>query len=692
MGLTLYRKVRGDELRQFIETTASAHWVNEALVLQPKFGSSILSFAGHGIISCVLNFKRNSGNGIVMITSNGKSKEHQINSQSSESISVCVGNDSKIVIHRTHRSRGDLSLLDVSLYTDVNTKTDWNRIINKCTGHACLRLIGDSLHASDGAWVKGQNIIVQTDPPGMFIRADDTIKFLGSCRIVELEVSGQPQPEEPLIKSLNLPIKKEEKAETQSTPEPIKKESALAESGPLSNVVYDTKTAGFAHGYCNSFAKATSSGITLDHRGGYSIPLKDLRPNKTYVITVQAGRISGNGKFMFGVLPDNGTSTTCIAAGGTRTFTMEIRPIIGGDSYSLSIWRHPSAKGQIQISRIIVLSETSAAPLEVREINHIQLPTTTEKVDRPKVAIEAPILNTNNKPLICVTDLGNPIRQRAVEFSRAVLQSYKPSTPLPINSTIKTNTLSGMRWLSMVHPFIPNVQPHEDPHASICCINNLIRAKKMYIEEFAGEVPDSAIDLLNLADELFVSSNLNAEALRHKAGVKQIKVTPKRLPYITPKPLSLIGQDYILVSNDDPLVTEYVLNALEPIGTNIVLLGARGQVPKNVFPVNEYTPYDQLIHIFGNAKTFIDIPLLEDQVSSFADLAIASGVQVVSSSWAYMELPHVLFVTGVERIGSRMVPEVEDLREAVRDARKTSAVSFDEFSKNFEDFATALLG
>jgi hypothetical protein len=695
MGLTLYQKLEGHELRQFIETTTNAHWVNETLVLQPKFGSTVLNFTGHGVISCVLNFKRISGNGIVLISSNGKSKEYQINSKSSQSISVNIGGDGKLTIHRTNRSRGDLSLLDVSLYKDVNTKTDWNKIINKCDGHACLRLIGNNLYASDGAWLRGQNIKVQTNPPGMFVKTGDTIKFLGSCRVVELEVSGDPQPEKPPIKPLNLPIKKEEKVEAQPKPDSIKKEPKpapdLAEPEQLSNVVYDTKTSGFAHGYCNSFAKATSSGVMLDHRGGYNIPLRDLKPNKTYVITVQVARISGNGKFIFGILPDNGTSTTRVAAGGTQAFTTEIRPIVGGDSYSLSVWRHPSAKGQIQLSRIIVLSETSAAPLEAREINHIQLPITAEKVERPKVALESPILNANNKPLIC-TDLGNAIRQRALEFSRAVPQKYKPSTPLSIKSTIKTNTLSGMRWLSMVHPFIPDVQPHDDPHASISRIDNLIRAKKMYIEEFTGTVPDSAIDVLNLADEVFVASNLNAEVVRHKAGIQNLRVTSKRLPYITPKPLNLIGQDYVLISNDDPQVTEYMLNALEPIGAKIVLLGARGQVPKNVFPVNEYTPYDQLLHIFGNAKTFVDIPLVEDQLSNFVDLALASGVQVVSSSWAYMELPHVLFVTGTEKVGSRMVPEVEDLREALRDARKTSDANFDEFSKNFVSFATELLG
>lgn len=697
MGLTLYRKLESNELRQFIETTTNAHWVKNTLILRPRTGSLVLNLAGHGVVSCVVNLKRISGNGLVLISANGKSKDYQINSKSSQGISVNVGDDGKINIYRTYRSRGELAIVDVSLYVDMNTGIDWNRIIKKCEGHACLRLIGDNLHASDGAWVKGQNLRVQTDPPNLFVKNGDTVKFLGSCRVTELEVSGEAPSEEPPIKSLNLPVQKEEKKPEpteEKKSEPIKRvlKNDDEENVELSNIIYDTKTAGFAQGYCNRFARVASGGALLDHRGGYSIPLRDLKPNKTYLITVHVSKLTGNGKFMFGVLPDNGTSTIRVAGGGSQSFTTEIRPIVDGNSYSLSVWRHPSAKGRIQVSRILVLSEATASPLEAREINHIKLPVTTPvKTERPKPALDIPVLNGNNKPMMIVNSLSDPIGRKAMEFSRAVPQKYKPDNPVQIKSTLKTNTVSGMRWLSMVHPFLPNVQPHDDPHASISHIHNLICAKKMYIEEFTGSVPDEALDTLQFADMIFVASNLNAEALRHKAGVEHIKITPKRLPYTVPKSLPVVEKDYILLSNDDSKVTKSVLNALEPLDTKVVLLGARGQVPKNVFPVNEYLPYDQLLYIFGNAKAFIDIPLVEDQVSSYTDLAIASGVQVVSTSWAYMELPHVLFVTGSEKVGTRLVPDAEDLREAVRDAH-TSTANFEELTKNFEGFSKDLLG
>src|SRR5690606_10238645 len=110
-----------------------------------------------------------------------------------------------VQIHRTSRSRGDVSILDISLYAETMDAAGWNHQISKCSKHHCLRLIGNDLHASEGAFIHGNILSVQTEPNNMFVNNGEVVKFLGSCKIIELTigehgVKNEPEP------FLNLPV------------------------------------------------------------------------------------------------------------------------------------------------------------------------------------------------------------------------------------------------------------------------------------------------------------------------------------------------------------------------------------------------------------------------------------------------------------------------------------------------------
>ena len=210
MSSSLIRNIKANELKGLIETSSNTYWNDGCVILEPKAGKLVLNFTQmeefRDCNSFTVQLKRVSGNGLVMISCGILSQEHQIVSKTTQNIS-CSFNGSKIQFHRTQRSTGELAILNISMYRDSKPSTDWNRIIANCT-HSCLRLVGDQLHASSGAWIKGINIKVQTSPENSYHQNGDEIKFIAPCRIVDLSVFTSGKINKPFIKSWIPPTQK----------------------------------------------------------------------------------------------------------------------------------------------------------------------------------------------------------------------------------------------------------------------------------------------------------------------------------------------------------------------------------------------------------------------------------------------------------------------------------------------------
>ena len=646
--------VSGQNLRPYIISSNKSFFSGDVCILHPRFGNLILEIQDPYVVSCTICMKRISGNGIFMTSSAGKSNGHQIKSLTAESVSLPIGKDRKIHIHRTQRGFGDLGIIEMVLFEN---SINWNAELSKSKGHACLRLVNDFLHASEGAWIKADDIVVVTDPPNMFRKTDGEVKFLGSCRILELRIEGKEKHSEPPIQVLQLPVNPQEPKVLELTKAEVAKD--------LNNVVYDTKSAGFQNIYCNEQGKVTSTGVIIDFRGGYNIPIT-LKPNTNYKIKIDVTRIDGNGKFMFGILPNNANAPMNVAVNNTNTFNIEVATN-DSDQYNLSIWRPQGSKGRILLSRIAILSESDSSPIQIREIRpYIK----TQPIIVPNIKTEIVPVSFSTTPVKGVSDNNyDPITEISLKYARPLKEEYIVENPIDTNSTIKTNTFSGLMWLNRVQPYIPNISFSETPVASISKIGNLLKARKMYIECFDESIPDSDIDALRQAERLFVCSNLNAEAIRNKIGDVDIHVGALPLPYITSKPLSLVGGDYFVLTQDNPEITNYLISAFGKI--KIVLLNARGNFPKNIFPVNEYISYDKLLYIIENAKGYIFFPKFEDEISSQVDLALSLGIKVITSSWAYMDLTEVIFLNNNHNVGERKIPVASEIANQMKNIQRS---------------------
>jgi len=184
--MKVIRKLFPSEFGSYTVSSNAIFYNNNALYLQPKSGSISFDF-GSEATRCVFRIKRVSGNGLIFISSGGKSKEVQVGSMSGQAVS-CDIDKGKVQLHRTIRSRGDLLILDVVVYKN---KVNWSAEIKKCEEYSNLRIADDELFAEEGGFVRGDVTEIETDPTGSFIRTGSVIRFTKSCRVTGLKFLHQ---------------------------------------------------------------------------------------------------------------------------------------------------------------------------------------------------------------------------------------------------------------------------------------------------------------------------------------------------------------------------------------------------------------------------------------------------------------------------------------------------------------------
>ena len=334
MEKELVSKVSASEIKQYIRSARNTAMSGTSLVILPS-GFIVFDFSKINADFCTIEIRRDSGNGLLTTHSCGRNQECQISSKTGQKLDFKIGGDKLVHFHRTNRGSGNIAIMELSLY-NASQRRDWGAELKKSKEYACLRLIDNVLFASDGGFIKGNGISLETDPPGMFSRNAEGIKFCGSCKIVSLTIDGQ----EPVVET--------PPTAPEPVPEPV-----------LENVLFDTKTAGFSGVYCKG-GFVNPGGITLDNNGSYSVPLSVIQPGYQYVITVYASRVDGNGKMRIGLLPESvgGSVENVVDSTLVKPFSLPVVPQLGNQGYLVSVWRPPASRGRVQIHRIMVQGKT----------------------------------------------------------------------------------------------------------------------------------------------------------------------------------------------------------------------------------------------------------------------------------------------------------------------------------------------
>lgn len=609
MVLVLDKKIVGSEISNYFTIIRDCFFSNNALVLQPKTG--VVTFNLSQFIGCVcsINFRRESGNGLFLISNNGKQEVFQISSKTSQVLSFKIGTDGLLNINRTSRSRGEISIMDISILTETKSTSEFNKELEKSIDSNNIRYKGERLFAGEGAFIIGKNIKAKTKPENQYkIINSNRVEFITECEIVDLLIE-EKQDDKPFILSSSCELSVNEK-----------------NIGAL----FNSNVSGFEQKYCTNLGEVSGSCLYLDYRDSYILPLPFLRKDQKFSVIVEVSSVTGNGMFGLCVTPGNEILWQ-VSSKNTTNFTLQATAQIDGDN-ALSIIRHPAAKGKIQITSLVITSDSCnylmapkvIIPITKKEESQVQIQTIEKQC-------------SDNKIIDSVKKFSRPINHKYMITG----QIYEKQ------STICTNTYNGYKWLEYCSSYVPNIQLKQDnPDVSISCIGSLIPAKTMFIEPFKS-ISDFDFESISKAEKIIVNSQNNANQILDKFSGKVI-VSSKKLPFVKTFNVPYINSGFILINNKDNDITSKILDKINR--QRAVVLNARGKYPDFVIPVNEHIQYDELCYLFENTYCFIDFPEIEDEQGSFIDLAKAYGKMVITSSWAYMGDSTVNFCKDVDSL------------------------------------------
>ncbi|NJO18396.1 MAG: hypothetical protein HC877_22480 [Thioploca sp.] len=340
-----------------------------AYELEGKHGILSFNFKEIDADSATVLFRRRSGNGIVLLTSGRNSINCNIMSKVRQSVSITLDSSGELNIKRTQRSNGSLDVLSIELYTSkIEEIINWSSILRKCESYTCLRQIENKLLATEGGFIKaGEIISIETDPPNMFKRdGGDCIRFLGSCVIKSLDVTGRPKskvPDLPTHREISPPlIQPIEKSNDIILTEPIRPVNKpiipIKQEEGNSRLLFDTATGGFTKSFANNDTQVFPKHAILGHRGEYRIPVRFVKSYKDYILMVEASNIKGNGKFTATLAPSNDEKNRpLITLHHKQIFTKNLTAVGNPEQYEIVISRHPGSTGNVMITRIMFLED-----------------------------------------------------------------------------------------------------------------------------------------------------------------------------------------------------------------------------------------------------------------------------------------------------------------------------------------------
>lgn len=609
-------------LRSFITSTRSIKITSTTCTLESKYGSVIFDFKDYSDVEyCIINFRKESGNGAIIINSIDKI----ISSIREENVKILFTDNKQIIINRPLNSKGEVSILSVSLYSDNESDIkviNWKILLKQFTKYTGLRVVNGVLFANESAYLEPAEIIkvLTTNPPNKFTVIDNSIKFISACEITNIELSETkfiPNNKQ-LYQHMNEPdvivsFKNKENINNNLIITNSNQKGKMTEVADESNIiVYDSKTdlgLSSLRSLDVVVDKPSSSMIFNGNKAFINIPMLSLRPYTDYIFTVKIHSINGNGKFgvrlttLSDFLRDEGIIIS-IHLPQNFSFTFNTgRPANNGDSYVLQLYRAEGSTGNVVVHQCIVVGSV------IEKLNNINY--------------SQPTYNTN---LNLISEIEDPVFSSAKKYSR-YQQINSEEKFENINGTISFTTVSHSSWFNKIQAVFPNIKIDQNPDISICGAGNIIKNKKIYIDPFIN-LSDEELEILNDVDIIYSPSVSNIEYLKEKVKSKIIH-TFRPWIYVKPKCMDyFLNKKYIIAFHRDNKTTENIINSWNFNLSELVIVGARGNI--SATNMNEYIPYDKLLYVIFNSQCIIDLPE-QNYTSAALHIANAAGVPVINS-------------------------------------------------------------
>lgn len=686
-----------NDLKKYTISSKSARFDN-GWILESKFGTISVKFPFIKTIKLIA--QKISGNGKIRIKQDENYYNVVVASKNSQTFFLPFVGEGQIDFFRTLDSIGEVNIIGFEIETEVQVEEkdsilaqNWKAVISKCGKSSLIRLVAGRLFAGDGGFIEGANIIsnLETHPTNMYCKDDGKIKFLGDCEIIKIELSGSV-PNIPL--NTKLYIHRDEPTPVALPAAPIKQKNNWApmigipastpkyQPQPLlqnaNAVLYDSLAMrGFDRakiGNDKNIKIIPSNGkeyLLIKKGGVYAIPVSSLNPHTEYVIILHMKKLNGNGRIHlgFGLTNSNVVPTNTVPVLSDSQFIDHFitvntsSPGDPGEIYKLFFTMKDDGNGEVLVER-------------VRIINGIN-------IDNVKIGLNTPYFSTlpNDRSIsaisvnysLAVDEQNNPVLSNAKRYARYVT-AIKPSTVYTqLRGDIVTTTASGLNWLNKISSFFPNVQTQKAKDnittdtALIGKIGALLPAQKIWLDVFnSDDISSNDLSILRAAKMIFSPSLPNVQYLDDKCPQSLCTLMYRPLPFTDPQFVPLLaGQEFVLAFNRDYRTTKRLIDCWTPELPKIVLVGARGNYPNFVIPVNEYFSYDKLLFAICAAKCVIDLPIHSDYISSFLHFAQAAGTPIASTNWYAMDKNYSTFLINDSMADGLKMPSTNTLHDGI---------------------------
>jgi hypothetical protein len=687
-------------LKDYVITSKSCTFSYVGCKLESKFGRVLLDLESHDDASNIeIHAKRISGNGKFKVKNGNDTKELSVISKISQVFDIELGENKNIEIFRPEDGGGELYIMGLTIHSaptnmDENLSVNWKELIKKCGKYGSLRLAKNRLFATGGGFIEDKyrikHIITQ---PNMHVREGNRIKFLGSCEITHLEVDGPDAGGKkelytnrdvpgPLVNPELSTPKNKIKDATHRPPRPKSPEDAGYDRNM---VIYDSVATNgfqkFKHTRNKTVTGIRSNGkdfLIVKRGGSVGLSMSSLQGNTEYICVITAKKLNGNGKLFINFSTSENDLSNYKEVIVNNTFSHKYINLTTGASkygqfHKMNISMMPPSTGEVLIERILVIE---SIPLHQARV-------IAEHGKYHPIALgTAPLSVSLN---YSATPQGSDaVYHTSKQYARYETPSFGESLQ-GVNGTLAITSVSGISWFNKIATAFPNVQMVKRPDEItkdtlvIGVLGSFVSSSRAWIDAFLdSEMSDGKFDRLRRCKTIYSPSMSNVQIIRQKCPDTEVKLMSKPMPWIKPRSIEFFrNKNFVLAFNRNDKATFRLIDSWKSTYPSLVLVGARGSLPANVIPVNEYLPYDQLLFIMRNSKAIIDITGHNDYESSFLKMSIAMGLPVVSSNWYVLDKSNAVFLPSTDDINGIKVPQGKIIQDGIE-----RALSFDKASPN----------
>ncbi len=612
-------KLVGKNLEPYSLQSKFCNFTSGTCILEGKFGFTSFDFSSfENAQSCQLKFKRVSGNGLVAIVSESEATNYNIVSKVFENVSVDVSKSKKFSVLRPSSGIGNVELLSVSIIADgileKNDGVDMRNELKKCK-RRFIRLVGERVFANEGASIEseGKPIYIETEPPGMYRQEAGITKFLGLCEIVKLKVDV-PSPHQ-FPKFL-------ESARNASSLTPVGISVYSGFEGMLEQAASFTFRPDIDSSSSSQDTCVLPGGMSVGRYGAVTIPDISLDIGGKYVLVMKCKNMDGNGRITISVSGTDLNKTVYVGADDSVNLPFSVTL---DSSHSLYINRSGPSDGNVWVSKIFIAKD---------ETIYSQL------IGGNKIFQDANIIKEFKRDISV-----DSFRYDILNFSKMEAEQYSEKFDSSIILNVKPCTQSMNSWVSkFVNAFdgitVDSSQLKgcklylSDPSTSVLMtdIRNLLKYKKIMLEEFNCVLNSQQIEFLQGTDVIFTPSLVNAQYLRSLAGVKRVLYVPKFWPFKQPSQRMIQGDYNLLISRS----INSTLNFIKYYNSNkkLVIVGYRGADidSETIQTFDEFLPYSDMLSLIYNSCTIIDFPDNIHYYSGVLDFALIAKKNIVTTN------------------------------------------------------------